>query len=132
GGPRGDLYCYVKLKPHPFLERNGDDLVVNVPISFTQAALGATIDVPSLNGKQGLKIPPGTQHGDVFRIRGAGLPDLRSNRKGDELIQVSIEIPGKLTTRQQELLREFARTEDKNVLPKTKNFIEKLMKYFGS
>jgi molecular chaperone DnaJ len=132
GGPRGDLYCYVRLKPHPFLERNGDDLVVNIPIGFTQAALGATIDVPSLEGKRGLKVPPGTQHGDVFRIRNAGLPDLRSKQRGDELIQVSVEIPEKLTARQEDLLREFAKTEDKNVLPRTKGFLEKLVKYFGS
>jgi molecular chaperone DnaJ len=132
GGPRGDLYCYVRLKPHPFLERNGNDVVANVPISFTQAALGATIDVPSLDGKRGLKIPPGTQHGDVFRIRHAGLPDLRSKERGDQLIQVSVEIPEKLTARQEELLREFARTEDRNVLPRTRSFLEKLVKYFGS
>jgi molecular chaperone DnaJ len=132
GGPRGDLYCYVRLKPHPFLERNGDDLVVGVPISFTQAALGATIDVPSLDGKRGLKIPPGTQYGDVFRIRNAGLPDLRTKQRGDELIQVIVEIPAKLSSKQEDLLREFAKIEDKNVLPKTKNFLDKLMKYFGS
>jgi molecular chaperone DnaJ len=132
GGPRGDLYCYVRLKAHPFLERNGDDLVVNVPISFTQAALGATIDVPSLEGKRGLKIPPGTQHGDVFRIKGAGLPDLRSRQRGDELIQVAVEIPEKLSPQQEELLRQFALTEDKTVLPKTKGFLDKLMKYFGN
>jgi molecular chaperone DnaJ len=132
GGPRGDLYCYVRLKAHPFLERDGDNLVVNIPISFTQAALGATIDVPSLEGKRGLKIPPGTQHGDVFRIRGAGLPDLRSKQRGDELIQVAVEIPGKLSSKQEELLRQFALTEDKTVLPKTKGFLDKLMKYFGN
>ena len=95
GGPRGDLYCYVRIKPHPFLQRDGNDLIAAVPISFTQAALGAMIEVPSLNGAKQLKIPPGTQHGDLFRIRGQGLPDLRSGRSGDEIIQVLVELPKK-------------------------------------
>ncbi len=132
GGPRGDLYCYVRLTPHPFLHRDGNNLIATVPISFTQAALGATIDVPSLDGKRTLKIPPGTQHGDIFRIKGAGLPDLRIRNKGDQLIQVIVEIPKKMNQKQQELLRSFAETEDKSVLPETKGFFEKLKKYIGN
>jgi molecular chaperone DnaJ len=132
GGPRGDLYCYVKVKRHPFLERNGSDLLTAVPVSFTQATLGATIKVPSLNGPRDLKIPPGTQPGDVFRIKGQGLPDLRYNRTGDELVQVVVEIPKKLNSRQEELLREFAASENKSILPKTSGFFEKLKKYFGN
>lgn len=132
GGPRGDLYAYVRLKQHPFLERNGNNLVAIVPISFTQAALGASIQVPSLDGTRSLKIPPGSQYGDVFRIRGQGLPDLRTSTRGDQLVQIHIEIPKKLNSRQQELLREFAETEDRDVMPKVKGFFEKLKNYFGN
>jgi molecular chaperone DnaJ len=125
-GPRGDLYCYVRVKPHEFLERDGNDLVAVASISFTQAAIGATIDVPSLNGNKQLKIPPGTQYGSVFRIKGQGLPDIRTGRAGDQLVQIVIETPTKLTARQEELLREFAEIENKNVSPKAKSFFEKL------
>jgi molecular chaperone DnaJ len=132
GGPRGDLYCYVRVKPHPFLQRDGSDLVAAVPISFTQAALGATIEVPSLNGAKQLKVPPGTQHGDLFRIRGQGLPDLRTGRTGDQIIQVLVEMPRRLNTKQEQLLREFAATENKDVMPQSVGFFEKLKKYFGN
>jgi molecular chaperone DnaJ len=132
GGPNGDLYCYVRVRPHEFLERDGNNLIAVVPISFTQAALGATIDVPSLNGPRQLKVPPGTQYGSVFRIRGQGLPDVRTGRTGDELVQVTIETPANLNERQEELLREFAQTENKRVSPKSQNFFERLKRHFGS
>ncbi len=132
GGPRGDLYCYVRIRPHEFLERDGNDLIAVVPVSFTQAALGATIDVPSLNGTRELKIPPGTQYASVFRIKGQGLPDIRTRRTGDELVQIVVEIPAKLSAKQEELLREFAKTENSKVFPKAKGFVDKLKKYFGS
>ena len=131
-GPRGDLYCYVRIKPHEFLHRDGNNLVAVVPITFTQAALGATIDVPSLNGTRGLKIPPGTQYGSIFRIREQGLPDMRTGRVGDELVQITIETPARLNAKQQELLREFAKTENKTVSPRSLSFFEKLKKYFGN
>jgi len=132
GGPRGDLYCYVRIKPHEFFERDGNNLITVVPLSFTQAALGATIDVPSLNGTKQLKIPQGTQYGNIFRIKGQGLPDLRTGRKGDQMVQVIIETPVRLNAKQQELLREFTKTENNSVFPKAKSFIEKLKKYFGN
>jgi molecular chaperone DnaJ len=131
-GPRGDLYCYVRLKDHEFLQRDGNDLVAVVPISFTQAVLGATIDVPSLNGPKQLKVPAGTQYGSIFRIKGQGLPDMRTGRTGDQLVQVTIETPSRLNAKQEELLREFAKTEDKNISPQAKGFFEKLKKYFGN
>jgi molecular chaperone DnaJ len=130
-GPRGDLYCYVRIKSHEFLERDGNNLIAIVPISFTQAALGTTIDVPSLNGKRALKIPAGTQYGNIFRIKGQGLPDIRTHSTGDQLVQVIIETPTKLNTEQQELLRKFAQTENKRVSPKSTGFFEKLKKHFG-
>ena len=132
GGPRGDLYCYVRVKPHEFLKRDGSDLIAIVPITFTQAALGTTIDVPSIDGTQGLKIPPGTQYGSVFRIKGKGLPDVRTHRTGDQLVQVMIETPTRLSAEQRDLLRQFAETENTNVSPESTRFFEKLKRHFGS
>ena len=132
GGPRGDLYCYVKIKEHPFLERQGTNLIAVVPVSFTRAALGGVIEVPSLNGMRELKIPAGSQSGDVFRIKDQGLPDIRTKRNGDELVQIIVEIPKKLNSEQEGLLRKFAETEDKTVLPKSKGFFEKLKQYFNN
>ncbi|MFA5554895.1 MAG: molecular chaperone DnaJ [Phycisphaerae bacterium] len=130
GGPRGDLYCYVKIKRHEFLQRNGNDLIAVVPISFTQAALGDSVDVPSLNGTQQLKIPAGTQYGSIFRIKGQGLPDIRTGRLGDQLVQITIETPQKLNAKQRQLLEEFAKLENKSIFPQAKEFIDKLKKYF--
>jgi len=132
GGPRGDLYCYVKIKEHPFLERQGANLIATVPVSFTQAALGGLIQVPSLNGPKELKIPAGTQSGDVFRIKGQGLVDIRTKRNGDELVQIIVEIPKKLNSQQEELLRKFTETESETILPKSKGFFEKLKQYFNN
>ncbi len=132
GGPRGDLFCYVRVKAHPFYMRDGNNLVVTVPISFTQAALGATIDVPSLEGTKQFKIPSGTQHGNIFRIKNQGLPDLRTKQRGDELIRVAIEIPRHLSGDQKKLLQAFAETEDKNVMPESKGFFDKIKDYFGN
>ena len=102
-----------------------------MPISFTQAALGAKVEVPTLTGKAELKIPRGTQHGDLFRMAGLGLPDLRSRRRGDEIVQVLIEIPKRLNKEQEQLMRQFADTEDRSVLPQSKGFFEKLVEYLG-
>ena len=132
GGPNGDLYCYVRIKSHEFLERDGNNLIAVVPITFTQATLGTTIDVPSLDGTKQLKIPRGTHYGSLFRIRGQGLPDIRSGRTGDQLVQVTIETPTNLNEKQEELLREFAETENANVSPKAQGFFEKLKQHFGN
>jgi molecular chaperone DnaJ len=132
GGPRGDLYCYVRVKAHMFLMRDGNDLIANVPISFTQASLGVMIDVPSLDGTKQLRIPAGTQHGNMFRIKNQGIIDLRTGRKGDEIISVAIEIPKNLTSKQKQLLKDFAETEDKNVMPESKGFFDKLKEHFGN
>src|SRR5262249_14637555 len=90
GGPRGALPCYIAVKAHPFFSRHNNDLVCQIPISFTQAALGAKVDVPTLAGPYELEIAAGTQHGEVFKLKGKGLPDLRTYRSGDELVQVMI------------------------------------------
>lgn len=129
GTTRGDLLCVVRVKPHPFFERDGDNLICRLPISFTQAALGATIEVPTLTGSTPIKIEPGTQHGAVYHLAGKGLPSLRRSRPGEEIVVVLIEIPKKLTKPQQELLRKFAASEDKSVLPESKGFFERVKEY---
>lgn len=126
GGPSGDLHCYITVKPHPFLVRHNNDLVCEVPISFTLAALGGRIAVPTLDGSAEVTIPPGTQHGEVFTIKGKGLPDMRSGRVGDQLVQVMIEVPRKLTDRQKQLLREFAETEPAPASGPKKSLFERL------
>ncbi|MCG3136338.1 MAG: Chaperone protein DnaJ [Phycisphaerae bacterium] len=131
GQTRGDLHCVVNIASHPFLERHENDLVCKMPISFTQAALGAKLEVPTMTGKAELVIPRGTQFGQMFRLRGLGLPDLRSGQKGDELVQVLIEIPKKLDARQEKLLREFAESEGDGVLPESRSFLERFMEYLS-
>jgi molecular chaperone DnaJ len=126
GGPSGDLHCYITVKQHALFSRHNNDLVCQIPVSFTQAALGARIEIPTLNGREELEIPSGTQHGEVFKLKGKGLPDLRTKRPGDELIQILIEVPKRLSERQKQLLREFAATEDVAGLPQRKTFLEKL------
>jgi molecular chaperone DnaJ len=126
GAPAGDLHCYITVRQHPIFTRHNNDLVCQVPISFTQAALGGSVEVPTLKGSEKLQVPAGTQHGEVFKLKGKGLPDIRSYRNGDEVEQILDEIPKKLTERQKELLREFADTEDEKVMPQRKGFLEKL------
>ena len=130
GGPPGDLHCYIAIKAHPVFTRHNNDLVCQVPISFTQAALGAKIDVPTLKGSEQVEVPAGTQHGEVFKLKGKGLPDLRSYRNGDELVQILIEIPRKLTEKQKHLLRDFAATEDGTAMPQRRGFMDKLKEMF--
>jgi len=130
GGPRGDLYCELKVKAHSLFERDGADLHCKVPVSFTQAALGTNFEIPLLEGKLKLDIPPGVQPGDVLRIRGQGVQDLESKRKGDLLVEVQVEVPRKLNARQEELIRELAELERKNVSAHQKSFFEKLKDLF--
>lgn len=126
GAPPGDLHCYIAVKPHQIFSRHNNDIVCQVPISFTDAALGGTIEVPTLKGTEQLEIPHGTQHGEVFKLKGRGLPDIRSYRNGDQVVQILVEIPKKLTEKQKILLREFAGTEDEKVMPQKKSFLDKL------
>ena len=128
---RGDLHVYVQVEKHAFLVRDGANLICQMPISFTQAALGGSVDVPTLTGKAEVKVPAGTQHGQVFRLGGLGLVDLRSGRKGDELVQVMVEIPRKMTRKQKDILEEFTHTEDASGLPESKGFFHKLAEYLA-
>jgi molecular chaperone DnaJ len=128
GSPPGDLHCYITVKAHHVFTRHNNDLVCQIPVSFTQAALGGTLEVPTLKGHERLDIPAGTQHGEVFKLKGKGLPDIRTYRNGDEIVQILIEIPKKLSERQKQLLREFAAGEDRDVenTPEKKSFMGKL------
>jgi molecular chaperone DnaJ len=130
GAPRGDLFVVVEVEDHPLFERDGDDLLCEVPISFTQAALGARIDVPTLSGAAELDVPAGTQGGDVFRLRGQGMPSAYGHGHGHLLIRVAVEIPKKLTARQKEILAEFARDEAEGSTPRRKSFLDKVRTLF--
>jgi molecular chaperone DnaJ len=132
GGPRGDLYCIIRVEQHPLFDRDEDDLICQVPISFSQAALGAEIEVPSMKGKAVLKVPSGTQTGRMFRLRSQGMPNVYGHGRGDLLVQVKIETPRKLTPKQTELLKEFAETEEKHVTPERKSFFDKVKTLFES
>ena len=130
-GVRGDLHVVVRVEEHELFEREGDHLVLEMPLGFSQAALGADLEVPTLEGKTDLTIPRGTQHGSLFRLHGEGLPNLRGGARGDLVVVTKIEIPKKLTERQAELLREFAKTEDKHVLPESHGFLSKIKDFLG-
>jgi len=131
GGPAGDCYCFIKVKDHPLFQREEQHLIVRVPISYSQATLGTVLEVPTLEGSHDLKIPAGTQTGEVFRLRGRGMPSPRSREVGDLLVQVNIEVPKKLSERQEELLRELAEEEHTQVTPHRKSFLESVRKYFA-
>jgi len=129
GAPPGDLYCHIRVRPHKFFERQGNDLYCRVPISFSQAALGAKIPVPTIEGKTAmLTIPRGTQSGELLRMKGLGVPT-RGGR-GSQVVQVLVEVPKKLTRQQETLLRKYAETEDINVTPHRKSFLEGIKSYF--
>jgi molecular chaperone DnaJ len=107
GGPPGDLYVVLNVKEHAFFERQGNDIYCVVPISFTQAAVGAEIQVPTLEGEQMLKIPEGTQSGTILKLRGKGIPVLNGHGKGNLFVEVRVQTPTKLSKRQRELLQEL-------------------------
>jgi len=131
GAPRGDLFCEIEVQPHPYFQRRQDDLLVDIPISFSQAALGATVKVPTLLGEEEeLAIPRGTPSGTILRIRGSGLPNLRRRTsRGDLHLRLHIEVPKKLTAEQEELLRKFAETEKIAVKPKKRGFFDKFREW---
>jgi molecular chaperone DnaJ len=108
GGPPGDLYVVIHVEPHEFFEREGDDIYCQIPISFPQAALGTRVEIPTLEGTKPLDIPPGTNSGEAFRIPNGGVKHLRGSGRGNQIIQVVVKTPKRLTKRQKELLREFA------------------------
>ena len=130
GGPAGDLYVVLSVKPHPLFTRDGPDLHCEVPVPFAQAALGAEVEVPTVDGKVTIRIPEGTQSGKVVRLRGKGVPSLASHSRGDQLCRIFVEVPTRLTDRQRQLLEQFAEESDTEVSPVTKGFLDKLRDLF--
>ena len=124
GGPSGDLYVFVYVESHEFFERRDTDIICSMPISFIQATLGDKITVPTLNGDKELKIPKGTQPGELLYFRGTGIPSLRTGRRGDQIIQVDIKTPTHLNKKQEALLREFAKLEAGKLSSKLKNILK--------
>lgn len=131
GGPRGDLYIFVEVQEHDFFTREGNDITCEVPVSFPQAALGATLRVPTLKGEAELKIPPGTQSGKVFRMRNLGIPDIRGYRKGDQLVSIHVEVPTKLSREQRELVQKLQEISDVHSYPLHKRFMDRLKQSFS-
>ena len=131
GGQPGDLYVVLHVKAHPFFEREGKDMYCSVPISFAQAALGAEIIIPTLDGEHKLKVPEGTQTGTTFRLRGKGLHGLQSSGKGDLFVKVRIQTPSKLTKKQRELLEELGGTFSVENKPEPRSLFEKVKEIFG-
>ncbi len=135
GGPPGDLYINISVKDHPFFQRKGDDIHCEIPITFTQAALGTEIEVPTLYGKTTLKTPPGTQPGTTFTLKNKGAPKLSGKGKGDQIVTVTIEVPRSLNKKQRELLEEFEKVTNSRISkssPTVHSFLEKIKKLFQS
>jgi molecular chaperone DnaJ len=131
GGVPGDLYVVIHVDPHPIFVRDNLDIICDVPISFVQAVLGAEIDVPTLEGKVKMKIPPGTQSGKVFRMKSKGVKDVQGFQQGDQHVRVTVEIPTRLTAKQKELLKEFAALGGEELNPLAKGFFDKMKELFG-
>jgi molecular chaperone DnaJ len=131
GGAAGDLYVVVHVREHPIFVREEYEVLCEVPISFTQAALGAQIDVPTLDGKVKMKIPSGTQTGKVFRLKGKGVPHLHGGARGDQHVRGVVETPAELNARQRELLEQFAAASGEETNPQTRTFFEKVKQLFG-
>lgn len=132
GGPAGDLYVFITVEPHEIFERQGNDIILDLPISFTEAALGCKKEVPSLTTHTcRITIPEGTQNGKIFRVKGEGFPNVHGHGKGDLLVRVFVETPTKLSDRQKELLEEFSKLEGPGNLPKRKSFLDKIKGFFS-
>lgn len=132
GGPTGDLYIFLGIKPHPFFQRDGADVFCKVPIAMTKSALGGHIDVPTLDGtKSRVKVPEGTETGSQFRLKGKGMPMLRSKTTGDLYIQVNVETPKNLSARQRQLLEDFEKESVKDTSPESHGFFARMKDFFG-
>jgi molecular chaperone DnaJ len=131
GGPRGDLYVLVEVQPDEIFEREGNNILCEVPISITQAMLGDTIRVPTLDGEADIKVPQGTQPGTSFRLRGLGIKDLRGFHTGDQLVTVQVEIPTRLNGEQKELIQKFKDVSDEKHYPIYQKFMDKVKKSLG-
>ncbi len=126
GGAPGDLYVLIRVREHPIFSREGTEILCEVPLSITQAALGATIDVPTLDGPAKVKVPPGTQSGKVFHLKGKGVPSLQGGGRGDQHVRVFVETPTHLSREQKELLERFAALSSPDTNPQTRTFWQKV------
>ncbi|MEP0804314.1 MAG: molecular chaperone DnaJ [Chloroflexota bacterium] len=131
GGPNGNLFLILEVAPHKFFKRRENDIILNIDINIAQATLGAEIEVPTLDGVEKLRIPPGTQPGKVFTLKGKGVPYLRRKDRGDQLVIVNVEVPTKLTKEQRELFEKLAKSLGTTVKPKEKGFLDWLNETFG-
>jgi molecular chaperone DnaJ len=131
GGPAGDLYVVLSVKPHKFFERDGDDLHCVMPISFPQAALGTELQIETLEGPATLKVPEGTQSGKMFRLRNKGVPHLNERGKGDLIVEIRVATPQKLDKTQKELLRQLAETMHVENTPHSRGLFEKVKDIFS-
>jgi molecular chaperone DnaJ len=131
GAPRGDLILEIHVRDHPIFKREGDHLICQVPVTFSQAALGGAIEVPTLEGPMDFTLKRGVQSGDAVRIPGKGVPNVRTRRPGDLLVVVMVETPRTMTKRQEELFRELAEIDQKHVSPQRKSFFEKVRSLFN-
>jgi molecular chaperone DnaJ len=132
GGPAGDLYVVIHIRPHEIFARQGPHLFCELPLSFPQVALGDSVQVPVLNGTAELTIPPGTQPGQRLTLKGKGMPQLRGRGRGDAIYEVVVEVPTRLTPRQREILEELRQASKDDTGPKTSNFVERMRRLFGT
>src|SRR5690606_27472366 len=132
GGPPGNLYVFINVHRHPLFERRDDDILLDLEVNVAQAALGDEVVIPTVHGDDKLKIPPGTQSGTVFRVRGRGVPPRNGHGAGDQLVITQVKVPTELSARQRELFEEMAGTLGKEVIPqREKGFLHELREALG-
>jgi molecular chaperone DnaJ len=127
--PRGALYCLIRIRQHELFQRHEDDLLIQVPISYTQAALGTELDLPTIDGKTSVKIPAGTQSGQLLRLKGMGMPRLHGSGRGNQLVQVFVETPARLSSEEKEVLKKLEKLEAADVTPERKSFLARVEGY---
>ena len=130
GGTKGDLYVVLHVRPHDIFQREGNDILCELPIDFPTAALGGVVEVPTITGKAKMKIPAGTQNGTVMRLRGKGVPSLRGGSRGDQHVRIFVEVPKNLNSKQKTLLKEYAEASGKSNHPKIDAFLKKAKRFF--
>jgi molecular chaperone DnaJ len=130
GGSKGDLYVVVHVRPHDIFQREGNDILCELPIEFSTAALGGVAEVPTITGKAKMKIPPGTQTGTIMRLRGKGVPSLHGGSRGDQHVKIFVEVPKNLNAKQKTLLKEYAEISKKSNHPIISSFLDKAKKFF--
>jgi len=131
GGPNGNLFIRLDVAPHPFFRRDGNNILLDIDINMAQAALGDEITIPTLDGDQSLRIPPGTQPGKVFRIRDKGVPLLHRESRGSQLVTINVQIPSKLSKEQEELLQALSRTMGREIKIQERSFLDKIRDAFS-